>query len=96
MSVPVSSVIIEPIVTEKTVAQAGKYTFRVHVDATKQDMKGAVKEFYGVEVDNINVIPVREKTRMLGRGKTMTKRRTGKKMTITLKGDETLNYNDLK
>jgi len=91
-----ANVLVAPIVTEKSVAIPGKYAFRVHMDASKSEIKAAVNEFYGVDVTNVNIIPVKAKTRTIGRGKTMTKRATGKKAVVTLASGQTLNFNDFK
>lgn len=91
-----ANVLVAPIVTEKSVAQSGKYAFRVHMDASKGDVKAAIKEFYGVDVQSVNMIAIKPKTRMVGRGRTMTKRSTGKKAIVTLASGQTLNFNDFK
>ena len=46
------SVIIRPIVSEKSYAllAANKYTFRVHPDAHKTQVRQAVEEIFGVRV----------------------------------------------
>lgn len=89
-------VIIAPVVTEKTVAQIGKYTFLVHVDATKEDITEAVKEFYGADVQKINIIRTPQKTRVIGKGRTMTKRPEQKKAVITLGTNKTIDFNAFK
>jgi len=91
-----ANVLVAPIVTEKSVAQSGKYAFRVHTDASKGDVKAAVKEFYGVDVMSVNMVAIKAKTRIVGRGRTMTKRATGKKAIVTLKDGQSLNFNDFK
>lgn len=91
-----ANVLVAPVVTEKSVAVTGKYAFRVHPEASKADIKAAVNEFYGVEVTNVNILAVKPKTRMVGRGRTMTKRSAGKKAIVTLKSGQTLNFNDFK
>ena len=91
-----SNVLVAPIVTEKSMAVEGKYTFKVHVDASKPAIKAAVKEFYGVEAVNVHIVPVKSKTRIIGRGRVMTKRSNGKKAIVTLKAGQKLNFNDFK
>ena len=48
-------VIIKPIVSEKsyTLATVGKYTFRVHPDAHKTQIKQAIEELFGVGVADL-------------------------------------------
>ncbi len=45
-------IIIKPVVSEKSFAEAGKgrYTFEVAKDANKTDIKRAVESLYGVKV----------------------------------------------
>jgi large subunit ribosomal protein L23 len=52
-----SQVIIRPVVSEKSyvLATAGKYTFRVHPDAHKTQIKQAVEELF----DDVKVLEVR-------------------------------------
>jgi len=52
-------VIIRPVVTEKSMSMMGekKYTFLVHPDATKTDIKAAVeKMFDGARVASVNTV----------------------------------------
>ncbi len=96
MTVRNTNVLIAPVVTEKTVAQTGKYVFSVHPDATKPDVKAAVLEHYGVEVVKVNITSLPEKTRTVGRGRTLRKRKPTKKATVTLKEGATLDFNAFK
>lgn len=57
-------ILVKPIVTEKTAnMQLGKprFAFEVSDDATKIDIKKAVKEIYGVDVADVNILNTREK-----------------------------------
>lgn len=89
-------VLINPIVTEKTVAQTGKYTFKVHKNASKASVASAVKSFYGVTPVAVNIVRLPAKTRLVGRGRTLQKRNETKKAIVTLKDGDTLNFNDFK
>ncbi len=93
-----SSVLISPVVTEKsTKAQENrKYTFLVHLNANKIEIRKAIEKFYGVTVDSVNNIPVKSKVRLAGRGRTITKRRNAKKIIVTLKPKQTLDVNKVK
>lgn len=85
-------IILGPLVTEKTSAfsDQSKYTFQVRKDATKIDIKNAVKTLYGVDVMKVAVIPIVKKVR-LGKGKAeLTKRKAGKKVIVTLKDKKTI------
>lgn len=93
-----NKVLKAPVVTEKsTKAQSSsKYTFRVNPDATKAEIAKAINKAYGVEVMSVNIIPVRKKQRLVGRGRTITKRRTSKKAIITVKAKQSIDFNKLK
>ncbi len=59
-------VILKPIVTEKSMNSMSekKYTFSVHPDATKQQIKEAVeKMFAGTKVASVNTMNLDGKTR---------------------------------
>ncbi len=62
-------VILAPVLSEKAYQgyQSGKYTFWVHPDATKTEIKNAVEAAFKVSVVKVNVMNVRGKTKRLGR-----------------------------
>lgn len=94
--VQINAVLQSPIVTEKTVAMKGKYTFRVHADATKENIKKAIDSFYGVEAIKVNILHTSEKTRTLRRGQEARKKASFKKAIVTLKKGETIDFNTFK
>jgi len=92
----ISAVLIAPVVTEKTVGTENKFVFRVHRDSTKPEIATAVKEFYGVDAQKINIVRLPEKTRFVGRGRLATKRSQFKKAIVTLKSGSKLDFNAFK
>lgn len=90
----------KPIVTEKTAnmsLQKNVYVFEVSLDATKIDIKKAIKELYWVEVDKVNVINTREKVRFGRKGGLQMRKRASKKAYVTLKNPtETIDYTIIK
>ena len=77
-------VILKPIVTEKSMNAMAekKYTFQVHTEATKSQIKEAVeKMFEGTKVKRVNTMNLDGKTRR--RGKTAKT----KKAIVTLTED---------
>ena len=79
-------VILKPVVTEKSMAimESNKYTFLVHPDATKVQIKQAVeKMFEGVKVDTVNTMNYKGKLKR--RGYTKGKTRARKKAIVALK-----------
>jgi len=62
-------VILEPVVSEKSIDQATrrKYTFRVHPDANKIQIKAAIEELYQadkVTVVGVNVLTTKAKLKL--------------------------------
>jgi len=63
-------VILKPVISEKSMDQMAdkKYTFLVHVDANKSQIKEAVeKMFAGTKVEKVNTMNEHPKTRRRGR-----------------------------
>jgi len=63
-----SQVILAPIVSEKSYegSTRGTYTFRVHSDAHKTQIRQAVEELFEVKVERVNVIKVPAKPKRRG------------------------------
>src|SRR5258706_13190001 len=62
-------IIKKPLVTERATnlkALSNQYTFRVHPDATKIDVKRAVQELFKVKVLAVRTMNVRGKFRRMG------------------------------
>jgi large subunit ribosomal protein L23 len=85
-----SQVIIRPVVSEKSyvLAAADKYTFRVHPDAHKTQIRQAVEELFNVHVERVNVIKVQSKPKRRG---TVSGRKPGwKKAIVQIKAGESI------
>ena len=63
-----SQVIIRPVVSEKSYVLAAndKYTFRVHADAHKTQIRQAVEELFEVKVERVNIVKVQAKPKRRG------------------------------
>ena len=63
-----SEVILKPLISEKSYAllAANKYTFRVHDDAHKTQVRQAVEELFNVKVLRVNVSKVQPKPKRRG------------------------------
>jgi large subunit ribosomal protein L23 len=61
-------VILAPIVSEKSYAAStrGSYTFKVHPNSHKTQIRHAVEELFGVKVERVNVIKVQAKPKRRG------------------------------
>ena len=64
-SLSAHEIVIRPIVSEKSMdeAQRFKYTFHVHDDASKIQIKAAVEELFKVTVLAVNVLTTQPKER---------------------------------
>ncbi|HAL01806.1 MAG TPA: 50S ribosomal protein L23 [Lachnospiraceae bacterium] len=81
-------VILQPLVTEKSMAEMGekKYSFLVHPEANKTQIKEAVeKMFDGVKVAKVNTMNLDGKTKR--RGMTFGKTAKTKKAIVSLTAD---------
>ena len=63
-----SQVVLAPIISEKSYASStrGSYTFRVHSDAHKTQIRQAIEELFDVKVARVNVIKVQQKPKRRG------------------------------
>ncbi|MBI3589156.1 MAG: 50S ribosomal protein L23 [Candidatus Liptonbacteria bacterium] len=81
----------KPLLTEKSTAlnTLGKYTFVVEPEATKNEIRKAVKELYKVDVLNVNILNTQAKKR---RFRNLISRKGGyKKAIVTLKAGQKIN-----
>ena len=85
-----TKVIIRPVVSEKTyvLATTSKYTFRVHPDAHKTQIKQAVEELFDVKVLDVATLTVRSKPKR--RGYTSGRTREWKKAIVQLREGDTI------
>ncbi len=69
MSLHPNEVLLAPVVSEKSYSLIGdrKYTFKVHKDAHKTQIRQAVEELFDVHVESVNVIKVQAKPKRRGR-----------------------------
>ena len=68
MSLHPNQVLLAPVVSEKSYSLITdrKYTFRVHADAHKTQIRQAVEELFEVEVASVNVVKVQSKPKRRG------------------------------
>lgn len=61
-------VVLKPLITEKSTAlmEENKYSFVVHKNANKIEIKRAVEEIFGVQVRAVNTISMKGKQRRVG------------------------------
>lgn len=85
-----SQVIIRPVVSEKSyvLASADKYTFRVHPDAHKTQIKQAVEALFDVTVRSVHTAAVPSKPKR--RGYTSGRTRAWKKAVVQISPGDTI------
>ena len=85
------AVLIAPVVSEKSygqIGERGKYTFRVHPDAHKTQIRQAVERIFEVDVVAVNVSKVPSKPKR--RGMTRGTRAGWKKAVVTVAAGQTI------
>ncbi len=85
-----SQVIIRPVVSEKSfvLAEAGKYTFRVHDRAHKTQIRQAVEELFDVKVLEVRTASVKSKPKR--RGQISGRTRHWKKAIVQVRPGDTI------
>jgi large subunit ribosomal protein L23 len=85
-----SQIVLAPIVSEKSYegSTRGTYTFRVHPDAHKTQIRQAVEELFDVKVRRVNVIKVQAKPKR--RGMFRGSRPGWKKAVVYLRAGDTI------
>ncbi len=85
-----SQIIIRPVVSEKSyvLAVAGKYTFRVHPDAHKTQIRQAVESLFDVGVIGVHTMSVKSKPKR--RGAIQGRTRTWKKAIVQVRPGDTI------
>ena len=90
MSLHPNEVLLSPVVSEKSYSliEDRKYSFRVHPDAHKTQIRQAVEELFEVKVQSVNVIQVRPKPKR--RGMIRGRKPGWKKAIVQLREGETI------
>jgi large subunit ribosomal protein L23 len=83
-----AQILISPVVSEKSYGQIveNRYTFKVHQDAHKTQIRQAVEQLFDVHVVAVNVIKVQPKPKR--RGLIKGTRRGWKKAVVQVKAGE--------
>ena len=92
-------IILRPVVSEKSIDQSthGRYTFRVHRDANKIQIKAAIEELYKtdkVTVVSVNVLTTKakEKSRGTRRGRIKGTTSPWRKAIVTLAAGQKIQF----
>ena len=83
-------VLLAPVVSEKTytLLDENKYTFLVHPDANKTEIKIAVEKIFGVKVTAVNTINRKGKTRRTRNG--VGKRKDTKRAIVSVAAGQSI------
>lgn len=85
-------IIEAPLISEKATYVADKneqVIFRVIADATKPEIKAAVEKLFNVQVESVQVLNVKGKTKV--RGRQIGQRKDWKKAFVCLKAGQEIN-----
>jgi large subunit ribosomal protein L23 len=92
-------IILRPVVSEKSINQStrGRYTFRVHPDANKIQIKAAIEELYAtdkVTVVAVNVLTTKSKKKSRGtrRGRISGATSPWRKAIVTLAAGQKIQF----
>ncbi len=90
MSLHPNEVLLAPVVSEKSYSliEDRKYSFRVHPDAHKTQIRQAVEELFDVQVQAVNVVTVQSKPKR--RGQTRGRRPGWKKAIVQLREGQSI------
>ena len=83
-------VILRPVVSEKSYAllDEGVYTFVVHPDANRTQVRQAVESIFGVRVAKVNTLNRKGKRKRNRKQPTFGSRSDTKRAIVTLAGDD--------
>ena len=96
MSLTAHEVILRPIISEKSMdeAQHFKYTFAVHDDANKIQIKAAIETLFQVKVTGVNVLTTKAKEKRRGtkRGRISGFTTPWRKATVTVAAGQKIEF----
>jgi large subunit ribosomal protein L23 len=96
MTLQATQIIVRPVISEKSMdeTQRGKYTFRVHSDANKLQVKQAIEELFKVNVETVNVsmTKAKEKSRNRRRGRQEGWTSPWKRAVVTLASGQKIEF----
>jgi large subunit ribosomal protein L23 len=90
MSLHPNEVLLAPVVSEKSYSLItdGKYTFKVHKDAHKTQIRQAVEQLFEVQVERVNILKVQSKPKR--RGLSRGRKPGWKKAVVQLREGQTI------
>src|SRR5262249_28040170 len=96
MTLQASQIVLRPVISEKSMdnTRVNKYTFAVHEDANKLQIKAAVQELFKVTVLDVNVLTnkPKEKSRNRKRGRVQGWTSSWKKAVVTVSANDKIEF----
>jgi large subunit ribosomal protein L23 len=96
MTLQSAQVILRPVISEKSMdlTQRNKYTFRVHEDANKLQIKQAVQDLFKVTVLAVNVSTTKAKEKQRGtkRGRVSGSSSPWRKAVVTVSAGDKIEF----
>ena len=96
MTLQAADIILRPVISEKSMdlTRIGKYTFAVHQDANKLQVKRAVEELFKVKVLDVNVLTTKPKEKRRGtrRGRITGYTSAWRKAVVTLAAGDKIEF----
>ena len=96
MTLEASQIVLRPVISEKSMdnTRVNKYTFAVHDDANKLQIKAAVEELFKVTVVDVNVLTTKpkEKSRNRRRGRVQGWTSAWKKAVVTVGPNDKIEF----
>jgi len=96
MTLEAAQIVLRPVISEKSMDETrrGKYTFAVHDDANKLQVKQAVEELFKVSVVTVNVstTKAKEKSRNRKRGRQQGWTSPWKKAVVTVAAGDKIEF----
>ena len=91
------NILVKPLINEKSEIISdtlGKYTFIVDKKANKIEIRKAIEEMYGVDVQTVNtmIMPAKERSRFTKTGVMKGRTSVYKKAIITLEEGDEINF----
>jgi large subunit ribosomal protein L23 len=96
MTLQAAEIVLRPVISEKSMDEThrNKYTFAVHDDATKLQIKAAVQTLFKVKVLDVNVLTTqrKEKSRNRRRGRVQGWTSPWKKAVVTVAAGDKIEF----
>ena len=93
----INTIIVKPVITEKSMqlAQNGKFTFMVHRDVKKEDIKKAVEKQFNVHITHVSTNVTKGRSTRAGARRLEITFQPFKKAVVSVKSGEKIDLFDI-